>query len=362
MEKWAPNWTAESWDNAGLLAGDPGWEVTRALVALELTPELLSQAIDSGAQMILTHHPPLFKPLKSLRLDNQATARIIKAVSSGIALYAAHTNLDAAPLGVNDALADLLGLVDTDILDPAASESQLKLTVFVPPSHQELVAEALFSAGAGVIGNYSRCSFAAQGHGSYLAPPDGRPYAGGAGQEHTAPEIRLEMILPKAAADKAVAALMAAHPYEEPAYDLYPVIQPPSGFGIGKIGRLPTPQSGNAFLATAAKVLNADNAQVCGPIPQTLEKVAVVGGSGGDFLAQAAAAGAQMLITGEARYHAADQANDLGICLACFGHFETENVIIEPWAQHLSKMLTNRGFSCDIQACVDGNSPWRPVR
>ena len=343
------------------MAGDPGWEVDRAVVALELTPELLDKAVSSGAQMILTHHPPLFKPLGNLRLDNPATARLIKALNSGIALFAAHTNLDAAPLGVNDALSDRLGLVDTKILEPAAPESQLKLTVFVPPSHHDQVAQALFAAGAGRIGEYSHCSFAAAGQGGYLTPAGGKPFAGEPGQRHTEQELRLETVLPKAAAGRVIAALLAVHPYEEPAYDLYPLMQPPSGFGIGKVGRLAKPENGQQFLARAAKSLGSAAHQICGPVPQTVETVAVVGGSGGDFLVQAAAAGAQVLITGEARYHAADQANDLGICLACLGHFETEAVIIEPWAVHLSEMLTAQGFSCDIQAYMDGHSPWRPA-
>lgn len=344
------------------MAGDPAAEVPKALVALELTPAILDRAFESDARMILTHHPPLFKPLNNLRMDNPATARLVKAAASGIALFAAHTNLDSAAHGVNDALADRLDLVDTEILDPAPPESQLKLVVFVPPSHRDQVAEAVFNAGAGIIGDYRRCCFATQGNGSYLAPAVGQPFVGSPGQEHTEAEVRLETILPKALAGRVVASLLKAHPYEEPAFDLYPLMQPPSGVGLGRVGRPATPQSGIDFLAMAADELGSVAPQICGPVPEKVERVAVVGGSGGDYLTQAAAAGAQVLVTGEARYHAADQAADMGVCLACFGHFETENVVVEPWASRLSEILTDRGFSCDIQACVDSESPWRPVR
>ncbi len=362
MERWAPAWTAEEWDRVGLLAGDPAARAALVWVALDFTPRLLEEALAAGVGMLLTHHPPLFKPLADLRLDNPATARLVQAAAGGLALFAAHTNLDLAPGGVNHALAQRLGLVDTRPLVPATDQGLAKLVTFVPPDHLEEVSRALFAAGAGRIGDYRECSFHAPGTGSFLAPAEGKPFLGQPGRKEAVGEERLETLVPLARAGQVVAALMAAHPYQEPAYDLYPLKQPPAGYGLGRVGRLPSPQGGEEFIAAAARELGAAAAQVAGPLPRTVERVAVVGGSGGDLLPQAVAAGAQVLITGEARYHAADQARDLGLCLVCLGHYQTEAVIIEPWARRLSQMLEAAGLFCEVVPWTGGADPWQPVQ
>ena len=362
MEQWAPAWTAESWDRVGLLAGDPKAAAKLIWVALELNDDLLDQALAAGVSMLLTHHPPIFKPLENLRLDNQATARLLRAVSGGLALFAAHTNLDSAPGGVNDALAGRLGLIDLKPLVPVTDQALAKLTVFVPPDHLDAVAGALFAAGAGNIGAYSECAFHAPGIGQFKAPAGSEPFIGRPGQKESVQEERLETLVPLAGAGRVLAALKQAHPYEEPAYDLYPLRQPPSGFGLGRVGELAKPQKGEAFIAAAAESLGAEAAQVSGPIPEQVTRVAVIGGSGGDFLAQAKASGAQMLITGEARYHAWEQAINLGLCLVTLGHYQTEAVIIEPWARRLERMLEAAGLVCEIAAWTSGASPWRTIQ
>lgn len=359
MERWAPAWTAEEWDRVGLLAGDPAAEAGLVWVALELNDDLLDQALAAGVSLLMTHHPPVFKPLDDLRLDKPDTARLIKAVSGGLALFAAHTNLDAAPGGVNDALAQRLGLVDTGPLMPATDQGLAKLVVFVPPDHLEPVAQALFAAGAGRIGAYRECAFHEPGTGTFRVPADGKPYLGKPGRKESVPEERLETVFPMSAIGPVVAALKSAHSYEEPAYDIYPLRQSPAGFGLGRVGRLSQPQNGEQFIQAAAKELGADAAEVSGPIPEEVERIAVVGGSGGDLIPQAAAAGAQMLITGEARYHAWEQAKNLGLCLITLGHYQTEAVIIEPWARRLEQMLEAAGLFCEIAPWTNGVSPWR---
>jgi dinuclear metal center YbgI/SA1388 family protein len=346
----------------GLLAGDPNAETKLIWVALELNDEILDQALAAGVSMLLTHHPPMFKPLDNLRLDNQATARLLRAVSGSLALFAAHTNLDSAPGGVNDAFAERLGLIDTKPLVLATDRALAKLVVFVPPDHLEAVSQALFAAGAGHIGAYGECAFHTSGIGRFKAPADGNPFLGKPGQKESVNEERLETLVPLADAGRVLTALKQAHPYEEPAYDLYPLRQPPSGFGLGRVGKPAEPQSGEAFIAAAAKALGAEAAQVSGPIPKQATRVAVIGGSGGDFLAQAKAAGAQILITGEARYHAWEEAINLGLCLVTLGHYQTEAVIIEPWARRLEQMLKAAGLICEIAAWTDGASPWRTVQ
>lgn len=344
------------------MAGDPKAQAKLIWVALELNDDLLDQALAAGVSLLLTHHPPIFKPLENLRLDYPATARLLRAVSGGLALFAAHTNLDSAPGGVNDALAESLGLVDTKPLVPATDQALAKLVVFVPPDHLEPVAQALFAAGAGRIGGYRDCSFHAPGTGAFKAPADGNPYVGQPGQPETVQEERLEMLLPLADAGRVVAAFKNAHPYEEPAYNLYPLRQPPAGFGLGRVGRLAQPQNGEAFIAAAARALGAYAAEATGPVPEHVEKVAVIGGSGGDFIAQAKAAGAQVLITGEARYHAWEQARNHGLCLITLGHYQTETVIIEPWARRLEHMLKAAGLFCEIAPWTPGAAPWRHIQ
>jgi|Deesub1362A_J573_1020465.scaffolds.fasta_scaffold09130_1 dinuclear metal center YbgI/SA1388 family protein len=360
MEGWAPAWTAESWDRVGLLVGDPARPVHRAWVTLELDQDLLTQAQTQGVEMILMHHPPLFSPLTHLRTDQPATARLIQAASQGPALFAAHTNLDSAPGGVNDALAIRLGLSHTTPLVPAGQEGLAKLVTFVPPEHLEAVTQALFAAGAGRIGDYRDCAFHAPGTGRFRAPDHGRPFAGRAGQANQVPEQRLETIVPRNLAPKVIQALMAAHPYQEPAWDLYPLNQAPAGFGLGRVGRLRRPCSLTELAARAARELGAAVAMCAGAQPQRVERVAVVGGSGGDLLEAAARAGAQALITGEARHHAAQQAADLGLGLITLGHYQTEAVIIEPWAHKLDQMLKAAGFACQVIPQT-GADPWTPV-
>lgn len=360
LEDWAPAWTAESWDRVGLATGRPQDPVRRVWVALELDDALLDQALAASVDLLLLHHPPIFKPLTDLRADRPATARLLKAAAAGLAIAAAHSNLDAAPGGVNDALAQRLGLVETSVLAPAGAGGQVKLAVFIPPDHYAEVSRALFAAGAGRIGAYRECAFVSPGTGTFLAPPDGNPYLGRAGERERVSELRLETILPATAAPAAVAALKAVHPYQEPAYDLYPLNQPPAGVGLGRVGRLDPPSSPEVFAARAAAELGSPAPLMAGRPPLSLERVAVVGGSGGDFLAAAAGAGAQLLVTGEAHHHAAQEASDLGLGLLTLGHFETENVIVEPWTRRLAAELAAVGFVCEVRPYL-GPGPWRPA-
>ncbi|CAO0823637.1 GTP cyclohydrolase 1 type 2 homolog [Desulfarculales bacterium] len=359
MDEWAPAWTAESWDRVGLVTGDPAATVTRVWVALELTPELLEAALAEGVDMLLLHHPLLFKPLTDLCSHRPATARLVQAATRGLAIFAAHTNLDAAPGGVSDALAQRLGLGQTRPLSPLAPGSLVKLVTFVPPSHYEEVSAALFAAGAGRISFYRDCAFVASGTGTFLAPPEANPYLGRAGQRERVSELRLETLVPRAQASQALAALRLAHPYEEPAVDLYPLSQTPTGFGLGRVGSLASPRPVGEFAAWAADELGANASLLAGVCSENLRRVAVVGGSGGDLLGAAARAGAQMLVTGEARYHAAQEAADLGLALLTLGHFQTEVVVLQPWARRLAVELGRLDLDCQVEAYQASQDPWR---
>jgi dinuclear metal center YbgI/SA1388 family protein len=361
MEQWAPAWTAESWDRVGLFTGQPGGPAARIWTALELSPELVNQALAAGVQMLCLHHPPIFEPLADLRDDRPRQRLLVRAASAGLALFAAHTNLDSAPGGVNDALCARLGVVEARPLKAAGEDGLLKLVTFVPAGHLEEVARALFAAGAGRIGDYAECAFHAPGTGRFRAPEHGRPFIGRPGRAERADEERLETVLAADHRRRVVAALAAAHPYEEPAYDLYPLRQGPPGSGLGRVGRLKTPLAGGEFLARAARELGSPAAVAAGPLPEAVERVAVVGGSGAELLPLAAAGGAQVLVTGEARHHAWEEAADLGVCLAVMGHWATENVVVEPWARRLEEMLRAAGLFAET-APWTGADPWRPVQ
>lgn len=361
MEQWAPAWCAESWDHVGLQVGDPSAPAPKAWTALELNQKLLEEALEAGAAMLLVHHPVLFQPLEQLRSDQPETARLIKAACASMAIFAAHTNLDSAPGGVNDVLGGRLGLQELTPLVPANSGHEAKLVVFTPPETLDEISAALFSAGAGRTGKYRECSFAGVGVGSFLAPKDGDPYMGRPGQKEMVEELRLEVVVPVNRIPQALEAVRRVHPYEEPVVDVHFLRQPPKGFGLGRVGRLASPEEAGALARRAAAELGAGWAHVGGRPPRKIERVAVVGGSGGDLLPQAASAGAQLLITGEARHHVSQQAADLGLGILCLGHYQTEAVIVEPWAHRLSRELATQGLNCIVEPYTGGRDPWQPV-
>ena len=358
MDDWAPAWYAESWDKVGLLVGDPNSKAEKVLTALDFTPRLVDYALESGVDALFLHHPPIFKSLAKLRMDDPATASLVKAAADGISLFAAHTNLDAAIGGVNDALAARLGMVRTSPMQPL-DRGLAKLVFFIPPADAARVKEALFAAGAGRIGDYTGCSFTLQGRGEFTAPEHGRPYLGRAGESETVAEERVELVVPLAASGRVIRALYEAHPYEEPAFDLYPLQQGPAGVGLGRVGALAEPLSGAEFIERACKALGADGLRWAGILPDRVERVACLGGSGGDMAALAAARGAQVYVTGEAKYNQGHEARDLGICLVSLGHFQTEEVVVKPWAQKLGQMARAAGFFCNISPYNAGKDPWR---
>ena len=360
MEEWAPAWTAEPWDRVGLLAGNPKAEARKIWVALELDEILLKKALAANVDLLLTHHPPLFKPLENLRTDNPQTDRLIKAVAGGLSLFAAHTNLDAAPGGVNDALAERLSLVETRPLEEI-KKGMAKLVTFVPEQELGSVKDALFKKGAGRIGQYNECAFTSLGEGSFFAPEGRTPYLGNPGGRNRVRECRLETVVPSAELGAVIKALYQAHPYEEPAFDIYELKQGPSGFGLGRVGSLPEPLKGKEFLELAARKLGATHGAFAGPVPEKVDKVAVLGGSGGDFIDRAASSGAQVLVTGEAGYHQGERAWDLGICLLVLGHFQTEEIVVLPWATQLAARIKASGFEAEVTPWTKGRDPWRPV-
>ena len=342
VEEWAPPASAQSYDNVGLQIGRPEREVARGLIALDLTPRVVDEAVRDEADLVITHHPLLFRPLKSLSPTTLPGALALRMAESGIALYSAHTNLDAAIGGVSFVLAAHLGLVDVGLLSPL-EESLYKVVSFVPPDHLTGVREALAAAGAGQIGEYDACAFALEGSGFFRAGAAAKPFVGtaGGGIERVM-EARLEVEVARWKLDEVLSALRAAHPYEEVAYDVYPVLQPSTRVGLGAFGELSQPETLGSFLERVADRLGTSSIRFVGDRSAVLRRIAVCGGAGADLVSAARRAGAHALVTADVSYHrffdVLDGTGAIRMALLDVGHYESE----APTEQLLVDWLSER--------------------
>jgi dinuclear metal center YbgI/SA1388 family protein len=340
VEKLAPRALAEDWDNVGLQVGAPGAGVARVLVALTPLPEVFEEAEETGADLLLFHHPLIFRPLKSLDTSRYPGDLAARAVRGGISVLAAHTNYDAAPGGVSVALAETLGLRGADrVVVPRGG--MRKIVVFVPAESVEEVADALAGAGAGEIGDYTRCTFRTGGTGTFFGGEGSEPALGQKGRLERVEEVRLETVVPAHLAHRAAAAARAAHPYEEPALDVYAVNGYPQGCGYGRVGGLQEPLTAEGLREHVSESLGFPARLVADPQPgRRVERVAVLGGSGGSFVRQAVAAGAEAYITGDLDYHDALFAESLGLVAIDAGHAATELPSLVPLADRLAELLS----------------------
>jgi dinuclear metal center YbgI/SA1388 family protein len=351
---------AEEWDNCGLQVGDPAASVTRVLVALDPNEAALAQAVASGAQLLLTHHPLLLRPLRSVTPGDEAGRVVLAAARQQVAILSAHTNLDRAAGGLNDWLAARLGIAGCQPL-AAGDADLLKLVVFVPEGHEAAVAEALFAAGAGHIGGYDRCSFRSAGTGTFRPGPGSHPFLGRIGETEQAAELRLETILPRALVNKALDKLRRAHPYEEVACDLIPLANRRSDVGLGRIGRLAEPCSLENFAARVKSALDCKALRLAGGEPKSVTKVAVCGGSGASLTSEAARQGADVLVTGDVKYHEARLAESLGLALVDAGHFATERIVVPDLAALVGRIAAERGLAIEVREMGVETEPFRVV-
>ena len=322
LEAYAPLNYQEDYDNSGLLTGNPDQEVTAALVALDCTEVIVDEAIAKGCNLIITHHPIVFKGLKKVTGKNYVERVIIKAIKNNIALYAIHTNLDSVHNGVNGVICKKLGLQQAKILNPKAGILK-KLVTFCPTGHLAKLQEALFAAGAGNISNYSDCSFNTEGVGTFKANEGTNPCVGEPGLRHQEPETRIETIFLIQDERKVLLALLENHPYEEVAYDIYALENKLNTVGSGMVGWLEEEMEAEDFLAfvkARMKVTVIRHTQSTG---KKIRKVAVCGGSGSFLLNNAIAAGADAFITADFKYHEFFDA-DGKLMIADIGHFESE--------------------------------------
>jgi dinuclear metal center YbgI/SA1388 family protein len=347
IEGIAPPGLAEQWDNVGLLAGSPRWPLRRVLLTIDLTTAVLAEARRLRCQAVLSYHPPVFKPVRDLRVDDGRQEGIAAAALAGrIAVYSPHTALDAAAGGTNDTLAALCGLRTCTPFEAATDAGrQSKLVVFVPPADLERVADAMFDAGAGRIGNYEKCSYRAGGQGTFFGTDAATPAVGRRGRLERVEEVRLEVIVPDRALAGVVAALRAAHSYEEPAFDVYPLRSPPDPQrGRGRIGEFARPMrlrdlAGLLFRRTAASA-----ASIIGRADALVRRGLFCVGAAGSLPFDVPCGPGDVVITGEIRHHDALRYQRCGAAAIALGHWASERPVLRPLAARLKKALPDVGF------------------
>lgn len=322
LEGYAPLNYQEDYDNSGLIVGDGNQEVTAALVALDCTEEIVDEAIVHNCNLIITHHPIVFKGLKKLNGKTYIERVVIKAIKHNIALYAIHTNLDHVHNGVSGEICKRLNLKNPRVLRPK-TDLLRKLVTFCPSSKALQVRAALFHAGAGQIANYSECSFNAEGYGTFKGNQDTNPFVGERGVQHQEHEVRIETIFRTQDERKVLVALLENHPYEEVAYDIYPLENKLENVGAGMVGWLEEGMEADDFLNYLKYNMNVKVIRHTRPLPKKIRRVAVCGGAGSFLLGDAIAANADVFITGDFKYHEFFDA-DKKLMIADIGHFESE--------------------------------------
>ena len=329
------------------------------MVALDATPAVVESALASKCQMLLTHHPLIFKPLKSISTATSQGRLIHTAIRGGLSVVSMHTNYDIVDGGLNDLLAERLGLSSCTPLQITSKQELVKLAAFVPHDHLDQVRTALLPYAV-ALGAYQDCSFAAPGEGTFTPLPGTTPFVGTVGEREHVAEQRLEILIDRAGLPRTIKALLSAHPYEEPAFDIYPVLNEGTLIGLGRIGRLPSTVALSDFAAQLGKNLSAPGMRYVGDPATEITKVAVCSGSGASLMRAAVRAGADVLVTGDVRYHDARDAEDLGLALIDAGHFPTEIIMVDAATVKLKRMLEEAGYEgCEVLACRVENNPFR---
>lgn len=334
-----PRW-AEPWDAVGLVCGDPDAPCEDVLFAIDPVAATVEEAVARGARLLVTHHPLLLRGVHGVPVTDYKGTLVTCLVEHGVALYVAHTNADNANPGVSDVLARVLGVEDALPLSPGPPDDAAKLVVYVPASDAAKVVDALASAGAGTIGEYDRCAWWVDGTGTFEARPGTSPAVGEPGERTETSERRVEMVVPHARLSACVRALLAAHPYEEPAYDVLPVLLP-NDRGVGRIGTLASPATLGEFVSRVADALptTVNAVRASGDPERRVERVAVCGGSGDDLIDTARRAGADVYVTADLRHHPASEAAERGLALVDAGHWASE----WPWLADAAERVGRLG-------------------
>jgi dinuclear metal center YbgI/SA1388 family protein len=339
FEKTYPPYLAAPGDRIGLQLGNPDQPINRILVTLDITPPVVDEAIKTKTNLIIAHHPLIYTPLSTLTTASPLERLLIKLIEHHIAVYIAHTNIDFAPDGTTRFLANLLGLQEQKNLVPFNEAKLKKLVVFIPSTHIDQVAQSIFDAGAGVIGNYSECSFRTQGTGTFRAGDKAKPYLGKIGQFESADEIRFETIVPEAILARVISAMLRVHPYEEVAYDIYSLDNPHPQSAICISGKLAKPMKLAEFAKQVKQQLKLDTIRIIGKPNRIIRTAAVIAGSGMSLLDSVINAGVDVFLTGDIKYHQAREAELAELALLDIGHYPSEIIYIPILKQKLTAVL-----------------------
>ena len=359
FEQFSPKGLAMEGDKIGLQIGGLNKKIERVMIALDVLEEVIDEAIERDVQLIIAHHPPIFRALKNVLTDTIQGRMIEKLIKHDIAVYAAHTNLDVDRGGVNDLLAEALGLESPEVLVPTFETKLKKLVVFTPATHAEEIRMVLGKSGAGFIGNYSHCSFSANGTGRFLPGENTDPFIGQQGQLEQVDEVRIETIVPEHLVRRTVTAMIKAHPYEEVAYDVYPVENKGEVLGLGRIGAVKEMSLGE-FAEKVKEVLDVDKVRVVGNLSSRIKKVAVLGGDGNKYFKHAKFKGADVYITGDIYYHTAHDAMMEGLNMIDPGH-NVEKVMKKGLTATLTKLCKESGYDVEIFPSEVNTDPFQFV-
>ncbi|GFN34684.1 Nif3-like dinuclear metal center hexameric protein [Tepidimicrobium xylanilyticum] len=341
LDQWAFPYLIDKWDNTGFQIGDPEREVSKILISLDLDREVFLEAMNKKVQMIVTHHPIIFKSLSRITKESYKESLIYDIIKEDLVVYNAHTNLDLVPGGVNDALANTLGIKNHEPLRVNYRDPLYKLVVFVPKDYAPIIRKVLGDMGAGWIGNYSHCTYNVEGMGTFLPLRGTKPFIGKVYELEEVEEVRIETIVEDNNLDEVLKEMIRHHPYEEVAYDIYPLKNEGKAYGYGRIGSIKE-MALLDYLDIIKRSLEVDRVIVYGNRNRIVERVAVCGGSGASFIYDAYKRGADLYITGDVKYHDAQYANELGLTLVDAGHYHTEKVILPIIKDYLDKILENK--------------------
>ncbi|MCM3089335.1 Nif3-like dinuclear metal center hexameric protein [Bhargavaea ginsengi] len=358
MEEWAPKKMAYDWDPIGLQIGRPDAFAEKVLITLDVTEDVILEAADAGAGLVIAHHPVLFRPMKSVRTDTPQGRIVELCLRHGISVYAAHTNLDVAPGGVNDMLAERLGLSDISVLEETYREPLFKLSVFTPHDSVEKVRKALGDAGAGAIGDYTHCSYELEGTGRFTPAAGADPYIGSVGKEEEVAETKIEVVLTGSIRGRVEQAMIEAHPYEEPAYDFFILDQRMEEYGIGRVGSLPETMNLDAFAEYTKKQMAVPALRVVDGGGRDIRTVAVLGGSGGKYVDAALQKKADVLVTGDIDFHTAQDAANLGLSIVDPGH-HIERIMVGGVRERLETDAEKAGIKCGFIESAIITEPFR---
>ncbi len=335
LDRFAPPMLAAEWDNVGLLAGDPTWAANRILTCLTVTPDVVEEAIAEHVELIVAHHPVMFRGVKKLTPHTPDGRVLLPLLRHGIAVYSPHTSFDNCPGGINDGLARRLGLTNIQPLRKATGKPECKLVVFVPEADLATVSDAMFAACAGNIGQYEQCSFRIPGTGTFFGTDTTNPTVGVKGRREEVSEWRLEVVVPERKVEAVIAAMRQSHSYEEPAFDVY-TLRPRTADGEGRIGQLAAPLPLGELAKLTKAQLNANCVQLVGDPGKLVQRVAIACGAAGEFLPDAIAAKADVFLTGEIRFHDCLTATAENVAVILPGHYATERPGVEDLAVQLA--------------------------